>query len=154
MNLTLNNMGKWFSPNHNNLDSKVHGANMGPIWVLSAPDGPHVGPMNLAIRENTISADDLWGLLSVVITWSNPVRYHINNYKKWGRISIRCWIHPYLVLTGELYGVFCEYLKNCEKNDQVIAAPRCICKWGYDKKFTYACYAVKFTNLFFSLFMQ
>ena len=32
-------------------DSKVHGANMGPTWVLSAPDGPHVGPMNLAIRE-------------------------------------------------------------------------------------------------------
>ena len=25
-------------------------ANMGPTWVLSAPDGPHVGPMNLAIR--------------------------------------------------------------------------------------------------------
>ena len=31
-------------------DSKVHGANTGPIWVLSAPDGLHVGPMNLAIR--------------------------------------------------------------------------------------------------------
>ena len=31
-------------------DSKVHGAHMGPTWVLSAPDGPHVGPMNLAIR--------------------------------------------------------------------------------------------------------
>ena len=31
-------------------DSKVHGANTGPIWVLSAPDGPHVGPINLAIR--------------------------------------------------------------------------------------------------------
>ena len=31
-------------------DSKVHGANMGPIWVLSAPDGPHVGLMNPAIR--------------------------------------------------------------------------------------------------------
>ena len=30
-------------------DSKVHGANMGPTWVLSAPDRPHVGPMNLAI---------------------------------------------------------------------------------------------------------
>ena len=29
-------------------DSKVHGANMGPTWVLSAPDGSHVGPMNLA----------------------------------------------------------------------------------------------------------
>ena len=31
-------------------DSKVHGANMGPTWVLPAPDGPHVGPMKLAIR--------------------------------------------------------------------------------------------------------
>ena len=37
---------KWIIP-----DSKVHGANMGPIWVLSTPDGPHVGPMNLAIRD-------------------------------------------------------------------------------------------------------
>ena len=32
-------------------DSKVHGANMGPTWVLSAPDGSHVVPMNLAIRD-------------------------------------------------------------------------------------------------------
>ena len=32
-------------------DNKVHGANLGPTWVLSAPDGPHVGPMKLAIRE-------------------------------------------------------------------------------------------------------
>ena len=39
------------SPNPNP-DSKVHGANMGPTWVLSAPDGPHVGPINLAIREH------------------------------------------------------------------------------------------------------
>ena len=36
-------------------DSKVHGANMGPTWVLSAPIGPHVGPMNLAIRVNTVA---------------------------------------------------------------------------------------------------
>ena len=32
-------------------DNKVHEANMGPTWVLSAPDGPHVGPINLAIRN-------------------------------------------------------------------------------------------------------
>ena len=32
-------------------DSQVHGANMGPTWVLSAPDGLHVGPMNPAIRD-------------------------------------------------------------------------------------------------------
>ena len=35
---------------HGYPDSKVYGTNMGPTWVLSAPDGPHVGPMNLAIR--------------------------------------------------------------------------------------------------------
>ena len=47
----------WFRINTSNLmksiitpDSKVHGANMGPAWVQSAPGGPHVGPMNLAIR--------------------------------------------------------------------------------------------------------
>ena len=32
-------------------DSKVDGANMGQIWVLSAQDGPHVGPINFSIRE-------------------------------------------------------------------------------------------------------
>ena len=32
-------------------DSKVHGANMGPIWDREDPDGPHVGPMNL-VGEN------------------------------------------------------------------------------------------------------
>ena len=36
-------------------DSKVHGANMGPIWGRQDPGGPDVGPMNLAI----------WGVLLV-----------------------------------------------------------------------------------------
>ena len=30
-------------------DSKVHGANMGPIWGRQDPGGPHVGSMNIAI---------------------------------------------------------------------------------------------------------
>ena len=30
---------------------------MGPTWVLSAPDGPHVGPMNLAIRDSSDMRD-------------------------------------------------------------------------------------------------
>ena len=33
-------------------NNKVRGLNMGLAWVLSAPDGPHVGPMNLAIRDD------------------------------------------------------------------------------------------------------
>ena len=40
-------------------DSKVHEANMGPTWVLSAPDGPHVGHMNLAIR---VMVGEVWQL--------------------------------------------------------------------------------------------
>ena len=39
-------------------DSKVHGAKMGPTWVLSAPDGPHVGLMNLAIRVGQMHPSD------------------------------------------------------------------------------------------------
>ena len=33
-------------------DNKVYGHNMGPAWVLSAPDEPHVGPMNPVIWVN------------------------------------------------------------------------------------------------------
>ena len=32
-------------------DSKVYGANMGPIWGRQDPGGPRVGPMNF----------DIWG---------------------------------------------------------------------------------------------
>ena len=32
-------------------DSKVHGANMGPIWGRQDPGGPHVGPINFAIWD-------------------------------------------------------------------------------------------------------
>ena len=36
-------------------DSKVHGANMGPTWVLLVADGTHVGPMNLANRDDSVT---------------------------------------------------------------------------------------------------
>ena len=50
---------------------------------------------------------------SAGITRSNIVRYYMNNYRNWGRIPMRSWIQkdtPYLALTGELCGVFCECL--------------------------------------------
>ena len=40
-------------------DNKVHGANMGPIWGRQDPDGPHVGPMNLAV----------WVISHEICTW-------------------------------------------------------------------------------------
>ena len=36
---------------------------MGPTWVMSGLDGPHVGPMNLAIRDGAFR--------SQAITWHN-----------------------------------------------------------------------------------
>ena len=47
-------------PEHFSPDNKVHGASMGPTWVLSAPDEPHVGPVNLAIRVQTNLMSKLW----------------------------------------------------------------------------------------------
>ena len=52
----------------NNPDSKVHGSNMGPIWVRQDPGGSHVGSMNFAIWEylmnyplNPMCVGFLWG---------------------------------------------------------------------------------------------
>ena len=35
-------------------DSKVHGANMRPIWGPQDPGGPHVGPMNISIWDGMV----------------------------------------------------------------------------------------------------
>ena len=32
-------------------NSKVHGANMGPIWGRQDPGGPQIGPMNFVIWD-------------------------------------------------------------------------------------------------------
>ena len=62
-------------------DNKYHGANMGSIWVLSAPDGSHVGPMNLAIRVAAVGCQPDEPLASLVTTKSI-----INVYGSKGRL--------------------------------------------------------------------
>ena len=37
--------------------SKVHGANMGPIWGREDPCGPHFGPMKFVIWEYSNKID-------------------------------------------------------------------------------------------------
>ena len=61
-------------------DSKVHGANMGPTWVLSAPDGPHVGPWTLLSRDAASFAHchDLY-----------PVIYHFGIHYFYGLVPRR-----------------------------------------------------------------
>ena len=59
---------KWYYP-----DSKVHRANMGPTWLLSARDGPHVGPTSLAIRVGYCSylRNETTTRGPVLLTWFN-----------------------------------------------------------------------------------
>ena len=45
----VNTMAATSLVTQDNPDSKVHWANMGPIWGRQDPGGPHVGPMNFAI---------------------------------------------------------------------------------------------------------
>ena len=71
-------------------DSKVHGANMGPTWVLSAPDGPHVGPMNFAIWGSAVVYLHHIGIIQVRVfllvgrqhacTWNNKFQWRHNEH--------------------------------------------------------------------------
>ena len=58
-------------------DSKIHGANMGPIWDRQDPAGPHVGPMNFVIWE-----------VSFYNTMSNEKRMYITHTKAYGLFFI------------------------------------------------------------------
>ena len=57
------------SNSQTHLDSKVDGANMGSTWVLLAPDGPHVGPMNFAIWASMHLLNSL-GILQIAWKFS------------------------------------------------------------------------------------
>ena len=50
-------------------DSKVHGADMGPIWGRQDPGGPHAGPMNLAIWDHK-SNNMMHKIDKIGLTWS------------------------------------------------------------------------------------
>ena len=61
--------------NDGNPDSKVHGANMGPIWGRQDPDGSHVGPMN-EVQGAPVAA----GLLSsrrLLLNWQAQNRSEV-----------------------------------------------------------------------------
>ena len=67
---------KTIQPSMPYADSKVHGANMGPIWGRQDPGGPHIGPMNLAI----------W---VVIVTWLENVTMIIWIYSIADKINFK-----------------------------------------------------------------
>ena len=51
----MKSISEWWIPSIKGTpESNVHAANMGPTWVLSAPGGPHVDRMSLAIRDSNV----------------------------------------------------------------------------------------------------
>ena len=56
-------------------DSKVHGANMGPIWGRQDPGGPQVGPMNFALwvvmGESHVAMKETWKIMHTAIDKSH-----------------------------------------------------------------------------------
>ena len=74
-------------------DSKVHGANMGPILGRQAPGGPHVGPMNFviwvvyALKQYDNTKDNIWlngiFLWRIYKAWKKMNIYEQNNYMRY-----------------------------------------------------------------------
>ena len=71
-------------------DSKVHGDNMGPTWVLPAPDGPHVGHMNLGIR--------------VIMQYHKCIPVSIMSFGWWEAAALYDVIKSWAVCKQELWG--------------------------------------------------
>ena len=95
----------WMSRQEDNTpDSKVPGANMGPIWVLSAPDGAHVGRRNLAIRD--------WKYSTLEHTWQSNI-WPLSSYSLVSFLynshsdDIMTW--KYIYITGALCGESTSY---------------------------------------------
>ena len=54
-------------------DSKVHGANMGPIWGRQDPGGPRIGPMNFAIWD--VCVEHRW--IYFLVEWPSALAWII-----------------------------------------------------------------------------
>ena len=85
------------SSSHDNAlqDSKVHGANMGPIWGRQDLGGPHVGPMNFAIwaMYSSVQAyykdiQELHGAIGVVT--ATNVSMILTAYRGWYQGTLKC----------------------------------------------------------------
>ena len=82
----------WLEDIHNNQffsDSKVCVTNMVPTWVLSPPDGPHVGPINHA------SWVTYWAT-NLIVTFmasgglSLPIKIHLSYFEHSSHVKISC----------------------------------------------------------------
>ena len=89
-------------------DSKVCGANIGPIWGRQDPDGPHVGPMNFAVWNgypefdkhnhfggiNSQNVFQTYFIHNVLLVTQSSI-YHYQSYQNThSRMSLPSYEHP------------------------------------------------------------
>ena len=95
----------WTKPLHSHISrsngpnpdgGKVHGANMGPTWALSAPDGPMLAPWTLllgklccrapgnSVQWSSLTREFMQDCINTLEpTWCGLTRYRIFVYSKW-----------------------------------------------------------------------
>ena len=111
-------------------DSKVHGANMGPIWGRQDPGGPHFGPMNfalwvvlllqyddvaislktvLSLAEGIATASDRWNnTVPCLALLHDHIGLHLNSYCRSMYNSFCCNPIPGYHIAIFLYATKCE----------------------------------------------
>ena len=108
-------------------ESKVHGANMGPTWALSAPDDPHVGPTNLTIRDSyrlltkRVTRETIYRPLSIsafVLPWTGETPWQFSNsqamnFLQEGRSDFINWHKCNYTLHEGMNGRFEYFVRVC-----------------------------------------
>ena len=81
-------------PDANNPDSKVHGANMGPIWGRQDPGGPHVGYLGTLLSGKWLVVSSGSFLFHTVLLKKNALQWRHN-----GRDVVSNHRHPDCLLS-------------------------------------------------------
>ena len=131
----------WMSLEKHTPDSKVHRANMGPIWGQQDPGVPHVGPMNCVIWDTTRYRPwEHHGMVTLstlqIICEGNQLVTGGFSYKRainavWCFLLLgwtsRCWTNSQV--TSDMYWMFmwhhCNALfyLNLDSNHQIFSPP-------------------------------
>ena len=74
-------------PQQNTPDSKVHGANMGPIWGQQDPGGPHVSPHELCY----LGPCSVTCVLVILGMYCNSIQYKTYDMDKWSFVQWSVW---------------------------------------------------------------
>ena len=111
----------------NTRDSKVHEANKGPIWGRQDPGGPHVGPMNLAIRDltpNNAYRVELFRTHEIYLYILTCIYYQINITQN---LNIHIW-HRYCHIFEDVSGHVAWFMLMFQGNNQFAKITSKLCK--------------------------